>query len=124
MVGGMGEGVSEGWARRVRWDGGWPPQEGELLAHPGDTTSMWPGVSASHRSVRSRPKFISGGFSLGQGYAWMPLARRLDLDRVLHCMRSCPEFFEDVRPTGEGAPACGRAGGAALWSADSCQGKA
>jgi hypothetical protein len=32
------------------------------------------------------PGFASGGFNDRNGYAWMPLARRVDLDRLFHLM--------------------------------------
>ncbi len=80
-------------------------REGEHWPHPGDTEDKWPGVSASHCEVREPPLFSSGGIS-GQGenasYVWMPLARRVDLDRVFHAMMEHPQMFENVRPTGEG----------------------
>ena len=61
---------------------------------------MRPGVSASHvPPSRPHPGFEAGGFDTTTSQPWMPLARRVDLDRVLHVMLESP-CFRDAHPTG------------------------
>ena len=74
---------------------------GEHFPHPGDTESMWPGVSASHFVKRAPPTLTGGEDMPGNNFRWIPLARRVDLDRVLKTLRDHPEIFQDVTTTGE-----------------------
>ena len=73
---------------------------GEEWPHPGDPEDLWPGISASLEAAGTpHPGFGAGGFDTKTGQPWMPLARRVDLDRVLPLMlESC--CFKDVQPTG------------------------
>ena len=76
-------------------------RHGEKFAHPGDPESMWPGVSASH-FVKRAPPTLTGGEDMPENdFRWIPLARRVDLDRVLKTLRDHPEIFQDVTTTGE-----------------------
>ena len=63
---------------------------GDHWAHPGDTGDMWPGVSASHRANPVPPKLTGGEDLRASDYCWVPLARRVDLDRVVHTLLECP----------------------------------
>ena len=75
---------------------------GEQWAHPGDTGAMWPGVSASHR-VNPVPAALTGGDDMEpRDYCCIPLARRVDLDRVLNTLLEFPSMFKHVKVTGEG----------------------
>ena len=73
-----------------------------------ESIGMWPGVSASHRRAGDGPEFSEGGVRERAEYRWVPLARRVDLDRVLHAMLECPQSFERVRATGSGDREWGR----------------
>lgn len=79
-------------------------REGELFPHPGDTESLWPGVSAGH-SDRRLPQFSGGGLTTDGSYVWLPLARRVDLDRVLNTLLQREDLFQNTRATGAGYPA-------------------
>ena len=71
---------------------------GEKVPHPGDTERFWPGVSASHR-CNNTPPTLSSDMERGGGYCWVPLARRVDLDRVLNTLLEHPKIFKDVTCT-------------------------
>ena len=76
-------------------------RDGELYTHPGDTAKLWPGVSASH-IVEKLPADLDGGCTIQtKDYNWVPLARRVDLDRVLNTMLEFPAMFSNVEATGE-----------------------
>ena len=61
---------------------------GEMWPRLGDVGELRPGVSASviHPAGAPHPGFTSGGFDVESSQPWMPLARRVCLDRVLHVM--------------------------------------
>ena len=65
---------------------------GEQWAHPGDTGAMWPGVSASHRANPVPPKLTGGEDLPARDYCWVPLARRVDLDRVVNTLLEFPSI--------------------------------
>ena len=71
---------------------------GEKFPHPGDIERFWPGVSASHR-CNNTPPTLSSDMERGGGYCWVPLARRVDLDRVLNTLLEHPKIFKDVTCT-------------------------
>ena len=77
-------------------------RRGEQWAHPGDTGALWPGVSASHRANPVPPKLTGGDDMEARDYCCMPLARRVDLDRVLNTLLEFPSIFKLVKVTGEG----------------------
>ena len=92
-----GYAVPKGTARRGY---GSDVRTGELHPHPGDADDLWPSVFAGYRDAPAR--FNSGGCRANDGSHWfMPLHRRLDLDRVLELMDRA-ESFTNVRPSGEG----------------------
>ena len=64
---------------------------------------MWPGVSVSHRANPVPPKLTSGEDLPARGYNWVPLARRVDLDRVLNTLLEFPSMFQKVAATGDGS---------------------
>jgi hypothetical protein len=76
-------------------------REGELFPHPGDTESLWPGVSAGH-SDRRLPQFSGGGLTTDGSYVWLPLARRVDLDRVLNTLLQREDSFQNTKAIGAG----------------------
>ena len=76
---------------------------GEQWTHPGGTGTMWPGVSASHRANPVPPKLTGGEDLPALGYCWVPLARRVDLDRVVNTLLEFPSIFRNVESTGEGS---------------------
>ena len=94
---------------QVLYQGGYAPRNGthrvgygtdvrpgELYPHPGDPIELWPSVFAGYRDQRA--KFVSGGFKApGGGHYFMPLHRRLDLDRVLVLMDQANDIFTNVR---------------------------
>ena len=63
---------------------------GEQWAHPGDAGAMWPGVSASRRANPVPPKLTGGEDLPARDYCWVPLARRVDLDRVMNTLLEFP----------------------------------
>ena len=76
---------------------------GGQWAHPGGTGAMWPGVSASHRANPVPPKLTGGEDLPARDYCWVPLARRVDLDRVVNTLLEFPPIFQSVATTGEGS---------------------
>ena len=75
---------------------------GEKWPHPGDVGELRPGVSASviHPAGAPHPGFTSGGFGVESSQPWMPLARRVCLDRVLHVMLEATSLFASARAEG------------------------
>ena len=53
---------------------------------------MWPGVSASHRANPVPPKLTGGEDLPARDYNWVPLARRVDIDRVLNTLLEFPSI--------------------------------
>ena len=76
---------------------------GEQWAHPGDTGAMWPGAAASHRAKPVPPKLTGGEDLPARDYCWVPLARRVDLDRAVNTLLVFPPIFQNVATTGEGS---------------------
>ena len=75
-------------------------REGERFPHPGDPESLWPSVSAGKDPDRRVPLFQRGGFCLGMGHAWLPLARRVDLDRVYNTILSREDLIQGTQCIG------------------------
>ena len=75
---------------------------GEKWPHPGDVGELRPGVSASviHPAGAPHPGFTSGGIGAEGSQPWMPLARRVCLDRVLRVTLEATRRFASVRPEG------------------------
>ena len=75
---------------------------GEKWPNPGHTGELRPGVSASviHPAGAPHPGFTSGGFCVEGPQPWMPLARRVCLDRVLHVMLEATSLFASARAEG------------------------
>ena len=70
----------------------------EWFPHTGDSESFWQCVSAGHSLNDLRvPVFKNGGVASGgrAGYAWLPLARRVDLDRVYKTLLLRKDFFQN-----------------------------
>ena len=80
-------------------------REGERFTHPGGPESLWPGVSAAQDIDRRVPLFKSGGVTGGWGSAWLPLARRVRLDRVLHTLLLRQDIFRNTRAIDAGLTA-------------------
>ena len=76
-------------------------RDGELYPHPGHVGSEWPGVSASHCTFGIQPVIVRGGCRASDQHYWVPLARRVDLDRVFNALSESTSFPE-VRATGSG----------------------
>jgi hypothetical protein len=72
-------------------------REGERFSHPGDPEPLWRGVSAAQDMDRRVPHFKSGGISTRRGCVWLPLARRVNVDRVLHTLLCRQNFFRNTR---------------------------
>ena len=86
-------------------------REGECFPHPGDPESCWPGISAAYDADQRVPLFKNGGISENKGKrAWLPLARRVDMDRVFHTIIERQDLFQDTKcvVTGNEASAVNR----------------
>ena len=72
---------------------------------PGDSESFWQCVCAGHSlNDRRVPVFKKGGVTVGDGgvYAWLPLARRVCLDRVYNTLLLRKDFFQEIRASDVG----------------------